>query len=417
VAAWNRVIGHVDMDSFYVSVEVRDDPSLRGKPVVVGGSADHRGVVSSASYEARRFGVRSAMPVSTALRHCPDLVILPGNMAKYVDASRRLRAIFDDFSPAVEPLSLDEAFLDLTGTERLLGPPRAIGEAIRRRIREDLSLTGSVGLSVSKFVAKLASDHDKPDGLTIVPPDDVVRFVQSLPLERLWGVGPRTLEALHDAGIRTIAALAAADERLLSRTAGSAAGRLIQLARGEDDRPVITDAPARSLSHEITFGEDEADAGRLEAVLLALCEKVGRRARKAGVAGRTITFRFRRPDFTTLTRSRTFASPVSDVEPLFDAARALFARVRSGDEPVRLIGVGLSNLVEDPQLELDLFGDAGHESGTAGERRRALHELEDAIEGKFGTGVMRRARTLLATSVRDTGSMEGRPRDEGQLPT
>ena len=315
MAAWDRTIAHVDMDSFYVSVEVRDDPKLRGKPVAVGGSSDFRGVVSSASYEARRFGVRSAMPMSTAKRRCPDLVVVPGNMAKYRDASGRLRAIFDDFSPAVEPLSLDEAFLDLTGAERLLGTPREIGEAIRRRIRDDLSLTGSVGISNSKFVAKLASDHDKPDGLTIVPPEDVVSFVQSLPLERLWGVGPRTREALQEAGIRTIAALARADERVLSRALGSSAVRLIRLARGEDSRPVVTEAPAKSLSHEITFGRDEQDTGRLEAVLLALCEKVSRRARRAGVAGRTVTFRFRRPDFTTLSRSRTFAAPVSDVSP------------------------------------------------------------------------------------------------------
>ncbi len=408
--AWDRTIAHVDMDSFYVSVEVRDDPKLRGKPVAVGGSSDFRGVVSSASYEARRFGVRSAMPMSTAKRRCPDLVVVPGNMAKYRDASRRLRAIFDDFSPAVEPLSLDEAFLDLTGAERLLGTPREIGEAIRRRIRDDLSLTGSVGISNSKFVAKLASDHDKPDGLTIVPPEDVVSFVQSLPLERLWGVGPRTREALQEAGIRTIAALARADERVLSRALGSSAARLIRLARGEDSRPVVTEAPAKSLSHEITFGRDEDDTGRLEAVLLALCEKVSRRARRAGVAGRTVTFRFRRPDFTTLSRSRTFAAPVSDVGPVYEASLALLRRVRRGDEPARLIGVGLSNLVDDPQLELDLFGDEGHRAGVGGERRRQIHALEDALEGRFGTGVVKRARTMLASEVRDTGSMEGRPR-------
>ncbi|MBZ0268689.1 DNA polymerase IV, partial [bacterium] len=182
------------MDSFYASVEVRDRPSLRGKPVAVGGAADSRGVVSSASYEARRYGVRSAMPMATALRRCPELIVIGGEMAKYQDVSRKLRKIFDAFSPRVEPLSLDEAFLDLTGSEKLLGGPREIGEAIRRRIHSELSLTGSVGIAPSKFVAKLASDHDKPDGLTIVPPGGERAFVQSLPLEWLWGVGPSTLQ-------------------------------------------------------------------------------------------------------------------------------------------------------------------------------------------------------------------------------
>jgi hypothetical protein len=196
---WDRVIAHVDMDSFYVSVEVRDDPSLRGRAVVVGGDPTGRGVVSSASYEARRYGVTSAMPTARALRLCPDLVVIPPRPDKYATASRILRGIFDEFSPLVEPLSLDEAFLDLTGTQRLFGSPKEIGAAIRRRVVEELSLTASVGIATSKFVAKLASDHEKPDGLTIVPPDDEVAFVQSLPLERIWGVGPATLEALRDA--------------------------------------------------------------------------------------------------------------------------------------------------------------------------------------------------------------------------
>lgn len=412
MASWDRVIGHVDMDSFYASVEVRDHPALAGKPVAVGGAADGRGVVSSASYEARAFGVRSAMPMSTALRKCPDLVVLGGNMSKYQHVSRQLREIFDSFSPQVEPLSLDEAFLELTGTERLLGGVREIGTAIRARIRNDLSLTASVGISCSKFVAKLASDHEKPDGLTIVPPEAVVSFVQSLPLERLWGVGPATLENLRRAGIRTIVALANADEHVLRQHVGSGAGRLIRLARGLDDRAVVNDSAAKSVSHEVTFGRDEADDEVLEAVLLGLVEKVVRRARRQGVAGRTVTLKVRRPDFTTLSRSRTTTSPVVDVGMLYATSRALLRAIDRRGEPVRLIGVGLSNLVEDPQLELDLFGDPGHERGIPAGRQRALDEVEDALEGKFGKGVVRRASTLIAGNVRDTGSLAGRPPHE-----
>lgn len=409
MAAWERVIGHVDMDSFYASVEVRDRPSLRGKPLAVGGSADGRGVVSSASYEARRFGVRSAMPMSTALRKCPDLVVLGGDMAKYQHVSRELRQIFDSFSPRVEPLSLDEAFLDLTGSEKLLGGPREIGEAIRRRIASDLSLTGSVGIAESKFVAKLASDHDKPDGLTIVPPEETRAFVQSLPLERLWGVGPRTLESLRAAGIRTIAALADADETVLRQRVGNGAARLIELANGIDRRPVVPDAPARSVSHEVTFARDEDDDELLTAVLLGLSEKVARRARKLGVSGRTVTLKLRLPDFTTLSRSRTVDAPVESAAVLFGIGRELMRSIPRDGKAVRLIGIGLANLVEKTQLTLDLHGDAGHEEPVSSARRRALDALEDALEGKFGAGTVRRARTLLSRGARDTGSMPGRP--------
>jgi DNA polymerase-4 len=410
--AWDRVIAHVDMDAFYASVEIRDDPTLAGRPVAVGGAADRRGVISSASYEARRFGVRSAMPTATARRLCPELLVVPGNMAKYQAASRVLRRIFGEFSPCVEPLSLDEAFLDLTGCDRLLGPPAAVGDRLRGRIREELSLTGSVGISGSKFVAKLASDHRKPDGLTVVPPEEAAAFVQSLPLERLWGAGPSTIETLHRLGIRTIRALAAADPRRLAADLGSSAGRLVELANGIDSRPVVPDAPAKSLSHETTFARDVADVGVLEGVLLGLAEGVARRARRGGVSGRTVHLKVRRPDFTTWTRSRTLASPTREAATIFRAARELFHALDRGGAPVRLIGVGISGLTDAPQLELELFPAAKPETAAGPERLGRLEEAEDAIVTRFGRGALARARTLLAAGTEDTSSLAGRPRLE-----
>jgi DNA polymerase-4 len=407
---WDRVIAQVDMDSFYVSVEVRDDPSLRGRAVVVGGDPTGRGVVSSASYEARRYGVTSAMPTARALRLCPDLVVIPPRPDKYATASRILRGVFDEFSPLVEPLSLDEAFLDLTGTQRLFGSPKEIGAAIRRRVVEELSLTASVGIATSKFVAKLASDHEKPDGLTIVPPDDEVAFVQSLPLERIWGVGPATLEALRDAGVRSVAALAQADASQLEQRLGRHARRLVRLARGEDDRRVDPGLGAKSISHEVTFARDQTDEGVLEGVLLGLAEKVARRARNQGVGGRTVTLKLRLPDFTTYTRSRTIEPPTQDTDRIYRVARSLFRSVDRQGAAVRLVGVGISNLTESVQL--DLFATDESEGPADEAKRQQLRETEDAIVRRFGKHVLGRARTLVAADAEDTSSMAGRPLDE-----
>jgi DNA polymerase-4 len=389
---WTRVIAHVDMDAFYASVETRDAPELAGRPVVVGGPANRRGVVASASYEARRFGIRSAMSMAQAQRRCLDLVVIAGDHAKYRAASRTLSRVFAEFSPAVEPLSLDEAFLDLTGTGRLLGEPAEIGEALRRRIREELSLAASVGMADSKFVAKLASTHAKPDGLVVVPPEGARAFVQSLPLERMWGVGPATLEALRKLGVRSMAQLAAADRSRLARALGSTAGRWIELAAGRDDRPVVPDARAKSLSRETTFARDVADEGVLEGVLLALAESVARRARRAGLAGRTVQLKVRLPDFTTLSRSRTLAAPTSSATVIFRTAAELLRRVGRDGAAVRLLGVGLSGLVSAPQLEL--FGAAA--AGAPPPRQERLDEAEDSIVARFGASALARARTLVA---------------------
>ncbi len=393
--SWPRTIAHVDMDSFYVSVEVRDDPSLAGKPVVVGGDPGKRGVVAAASYESRRWGIHSAMPMATAVKRCPDLLVIRGDMRKYRNVSRSLRRIFAEFSPLVEPLSLDEAFLDLTGAERLFGSPREIGEAIRKRIRSQLALTASVGIAASKFVAKLASDYDKPDGLTIVPPEFAPEFVRSLPLERLWGVGPSTLELLRQAGIRSIAALAEADGGMLERRLGPGSRRLIALAQGRDDRPVVANQPAKSISHEMTFAEDLQDEEVLEGILLKQAERVARRARSADVSGRTVTLKLRLPDFKTYTRSRTLVSPTQDAETVFRAARTLLRALPRRAVGVRLIGVGLTGFDGGAQLALELFGDAGHANAPSDRKRRRLHEAEDALVERFGADVLGRARSLL----------------------
>jgi DNA polymerase-4 len=352
------------------------------------------------------------MPTSRAVRLCPDLVVIPGDMKKYGTASRVLNRIFREFSPRVEPLSLDEAFLDLTGTERLFGAPRAIGARIRARIREELDLTASVGVAPSKFVAKLASDHEKPDGLTVVPPDEVSSFLRSLPLQRLWGVGPRTLEALEQAGIRTMAALADADEAWLSRALGIGVGRLIELARGIDDRPVVPGHEAKSISHETTFARDVGEDETLEGVLARLAGQVARRARRHGVAGRTVFLKLRLPDFTTLSRRRTIPSPTCETAEILDVARELFRAIDRRGQAVRLLGVGLANLVSAPQLALDLFGDEGHEVGLASEKVRRLEGAEDAIADRFGHRAVSRGRALLAWHTEDTESLEGRPKLE-----
>ena len=388
MAAWDRIVAHVDMDAFYASVEIRDDPSLAGLPIAVGGASDRRGVIAAASYAARAYGVRSAMPTAQALRLCPQLRLIRGDMAKYAAVSRALFRVLGEFSPVIEPLSLDEAYLDLAGTERLFGPPARTGECIRRRIREELSLPASVGVGSSKLVAKLASDGAKPDGLLVVSPDEAPAWVRALPLGRLPGVGPRTEAALAKLGIRTVAALAQSSESL-ARGLGDGAGRLIALANGIDDRRVVPPGAAKSLSRETTFASDLTDGETLAAVLFALAEDVARRARTAGVAGRTVTLKLRTSDFRTFTRQRTLPEPVDDVRPLADAAIELMGALRRPGAPVRLLGVGLSGLGD--AVEIDLFGRAGRE-----ETLQRLHRTEDDVVRRFGRHSLSRARTLLS---------------------
>jgi DNA polymerase IV len=396
---WLRAIAHVDMDAFYVAVEQARDPSLVGRPVVVGGTG-RRGVVASASYEARAFGVRSAMATSEARRRCPGAVFLPGDHARYGAESRRIMAVFRRFTPLVEPLSLDEAFLDVTGAQRRLGDPPRLGALVRDAVSTETGLACSVGVAPNKFLAKLASESAKPRpgpggptpgcGVRVVPPGAELAFLHPLPLPALWGVGPATLARLHRLGLATVGDLARIGEEALVRALGRANGRhLHRLAHGVDDRPVEVDRSPKSIGHEETFPHDRTDRRGLEDELVRLGDAVARRLRDAGLAGRTVTLKLRYGDFRTLTRSHTVAHLLDDGVAVAAQARALLDGLDVADG-VRLVGVSVSGLVEPGarQLTLDLAHGSDDPGGPA---RRAdswqdANATVDAIRSRFGEG-------------------------------
>src|SRR3954470_14271125 len=340
----SRKIIHVDMDAFYASVEQRDDPTLRGKPVAVGGG--HRGVVTAASYEARPFGVRSAMPSVTAKRRCPDLIFVKPRFDVYRAVSQQIRAIFFDYTDLVEPLSLDEAYLDVTEDRHGLGSARAIAEDIRRRIREETGLTASAGVSYCKFIAKLASDHRKPDGLCVITPDQGTDFVASLPVARFHGVGPVTARKMERLGILTGADLREWSLPALQAHFGSSADWYWRICRGIDDREVKPDRPYKSVSAERTFDEDLSDPDRLSAELERIAGYAWDRVKRAEVAGRTVTLKVKFGDFTIITRSKSFAAPVPGIEAFIAAGQALLTSIYPLSKGIRLIGMGLHNLTE-----------------------------------------------------------------------
>ena len=420
-----RRIAHVDMDAFYASVEIRDDPSLAGKPVVVGGAADQRGVVAAASYEARKYGVRSAMPMAQAVRLCPALVRLPGDPAKYAEVSRRVFDILDSFSPLVETVSLDEAFLDVTGLESQFGPPRKLGQRIKDAIREAVRLTASVGIAPCKFAAKLASDHGKPDGLVVIEETELVEFLRPLPVERLWGVGAKTAPKLHALGLATIGDLASREPSWLRERIGEFAIELRELALGRDPRPVVPDEPAKSMSSEMTFAHDIHDREKLRAILADQAETVAARLRREGVRGRVVQLKLRDDSFATRTRRRTLSAPTDDGAMLYRVACELLA-ADPLERPLRLIGVGASGLSEAAAETLSLF-DAVHEDagvsggrggkvgevaegGGGGAKNPRLNAALDALAKKFGRGKVRRGQSLLADGVDDTGTDLGKRR-------
>ena len=365
------------MDAFYASVEQRDDPALRGRPVLVG-SPSRRGVVAAASYEARPYGCRSAMPMSVALRRCPHAAVVPPRFERYAAVSEQIFALFRRVAPVVEPLSVDEAFLDLTGTERLLGDAAEVARDIKATIRREVGLTASVGVAPNKFLAKLGSDLGKPDGLTVITAENLDRILLPLPVDRIWGVGPVTADRLARAGIRTIGDLRARPLADLERLLGSAAQHVLRLAHGQDERPVEPPGEAKSLSHEHTFEEDVADPEEVRAVLRSQAEDVGRRLRREGLLARTVTVKIRYGDFETITRSTTLPAPTDLTDDLGRAAAGLFtAWARTSFRPVRLIGMGTSHLAHEP-AQLDLFPDPEHE------RRRQLDRAVDDIRRRFG---------------------------------
>ncbi len=384
------VICHVDMDAFYASVEQRDRPGLRGRPVLVGGSPRERGVVAAASYEARRFGVRSAMPMAEALRLCPGAVRLSPDFERYRRESEAVQEIFRSYTPLVEPLSLDEAFLDLSGTEDLFGPPEETAREIKERIREERSLVASVGLASSKLVAKIASDLDKPDGFVRVPPGGEAAFLAPLPLERMFGIGPATAKRLRRAGIRTMGDLAGAPEDLLLSLLGARGGELSRMARGEDPRPVVPSRLPKGHSRERTFPRDVTSRDFLERCLLEFADQVAWELRRMGFRGKVVRLKIRTARFRTLTRSRTLPAPTDLARPLYLAGLELL-RTLGSLPPVRLLGLGVGGLVpaEVPR-ERGLF-DRDREERDAGLARGI-----DAIRRKWGKGSILPGRLLEA---------------------
>lgn len=380
-----RWIIHVDMDAFYASVEQRDNPSLRGKPVIIGGPG-RRSVVSAASYEARRFGVHSAMPVSEARRRCPQGIFLPGDHHKYHLVSRALHAIFYDFTPLVEPLSLDEAFLDVTGMDWLFDHPLTIARQIKERITQELSLTASAGVAANKFLAKLASDLKKPDGLMLINPEEEAQILENLPIQRLWGVGEKTAQLLCGMHIKTIGQLARADPQVLEQQLGKWAWEAYRLAHGQDDRPVIPEVAPKSIGNEITFEEDLTCREDIATHLLALAEQVGCWLRYSNFSGRTITVKLRFIPFDTITRSQTLAHPTNLSEVLYETACQILQRTELRNH-VRLVGLTVSHLTTDAGGQLSLFAEKE-------DKRRAVTQAVDHLKDKYGETIVTKGRLL-----------------------
>lgn len=380
-------IAHMDCDAFYASVEKRDDPSLEDKPVIIGGG--RRGVVSTACYVARIRGVRSAMPMFKALKLCPNAVVIRPRMAAYVDASRAIKAMMQDLTPAIEPLSLDEAFLDLSGTQKLHGAPPAVmlGRLIKR-MKDELGLTGSIGLSHNKFLAKVASDLEKPRGFSVIGKAETGDFLRDKPIRMIWGVGPAAQDGLNKAGIHTFSDLLRWDQADLVARFGSMGDRLWHLARGQDFRRVSAHEPMKSISKETTFGEDTSDVDILDGHLWRLSEQVSDRAKAKDLAGRVVTLKLKRANHSTLTRRLSLRDPTQMADRIYRTARDLFDQV--GDQgPYRLLGCGISDLV--PAEQADISGDL-LDPGAA--RRSDAERATDKIRERFGADAILKGRAL-----------------------
>ena len=386
-----RAIMHIDMDAFFAAVEQRDNPELKGKPVIVGGSVESRGVVSTASYEARTYGVHSAMPMAEAHRLCPNGIYLPVDMQKYRRVSRQIMDIFHRFTPEVEAISLDEAFLDLTESLRLFGSAEEIGRKIKQLIREELQLTASVGLSYNKFLAKLASDMDKPDGFYQIRPEDLQEKVWVLPVRRMMGVGPKTAQMLEKMGVTTIGQLAGMNAGLLEHILGKQGLVMHEVANGIDNRPVEPVRESKSVGRETTFARDIQEQYLLETILFTLADDVCHTLRSSGLKGKTVSIKIRYPDFHSITRAVTLDTYTSSFEPVFEAVKQLMAQNYKEGTPVRLIGVTVSSLKKDEQIveQQNLFQDV-----TAQKKQNELNRVMDIINGKYGGDTVHRARKM-----------------------
>lgn len=398
-----RQIIHCDMDAFYASVEMLDNPELLGQPVIVGGTSN-RGVVAAASYEARKYGVHSALPIVTARRRCPHGIFVAVRMDRYQEISCRIMALFREYTPLVEPLSLDEAFLDVTASQVLFGPAETIARLIRQRVREETGLTVSAGIASCKMVAKIASDLHKPDGLTVVPAGTEKEFLAVLGIERLWGTGEKTREILKTLGVSTIGELARLPVELLTRKLGQNGAHLHTIAQGIDSRVVEPSHDIKSVGNEETFEQDLVKEHDLRRELLALSAKVGRRLRRKQLAGRTVQLKVKYNDFQQITRSETLPQASADHCEIYRCVLRLLEKTQAGSRPIRLLGVSLANIVCTDHLpaQLDLFHNQENR-----ERRRQLNQAIDAIDTRFGALAVRPA-TLLGYNE----TVKERPVDE-----
>lgn len=384
---WDLSIAHMDCDAFYASVEKRDNPDLADKPVIIGGG--RRGVVSTACYVARIRGVRSAMPMFKALDLCPDAVVIRPRMQAYAEVSRAIRAMMEELTPAIEPLSLDEAFLDLRGTARLHGaPPAVLLAGLVRRMKTELGITGSIGLSHNKFLAKIASDLDKPQGFAVIGQAETQDFLRPKSVRLIWGVGPAAQSALDAAGIHTFEDLLRWDERDLMQRFGSMGSRLWHLARGQDTRRVSAHAPIKSISNETTFHEDSGDPDLLDGHLWRMCEKVSDRAKAKQMAGRVVTLKLKRADFSLITRRQALRDPTQIADTIYRTARGLFDQVGNSG-PYRLLGAGISDLV--PDQVADRSGDLLDPQAN---KRQAAERATDKIRERFGPDAILKGRAL-----------------------
>ena len=393
-------IMHVDMDAFFVSVELRTRPELRGKPVIVGFPGE-RSVVLSGSYEARAFGVKSAMPMAVAMRMCPQAVVIEPRHKLYYEVSGQLMAIFESITGLVEPLSVDEAFLDVTGALRRLGPPRGIGELIRRRVSAELGITASVGIAETKFVAKIASTRCKPDGLLLIGPEQTVPYLHSLPVDALWGVGAKTGEVLANMGIRTVADVAATPVSSLKKVLGATGEHVHRLAWGIDPRPVTPVRLEKSIGAEETFAVDTTDDALLRRELLRLSHRTATRLRSSGMVARTVALKLRFADFSTITRSRTVQTPVDSAQLIYAVALQLLESLGARAMAVRLVGVRAEQLEEAARTSLQLSIDRREENW------RAAEQALDQVARKFGNKSVLPARLMEQESRPGDGS--GRP--------
>jgi DNA polymerase-4 len=383
-----RRIIHLDMDAFYASVEIRERPELADKPVVVGGRPDGRGVVAAANYIARRFGVYSAMPTAMALRLCPELVVLPGNHVLYAQVSQQMHAIFYRYTPQIEPLALDEAFLDVTGSERLFGSAEKIGREIKQAILDELSLVTSVGVAPNKFLAKLASDVEKPNGFVVVDGENIEAFLAPLAVTRIWGVGKVAAKGFERLGIRTIGQLRNYSPRLIAEHFGNSGVQFLRLAHGVDDRPVVSESEAKSISNETTFAIDITDKRIMRDWLHALTEQVAWRLRAHELKGRTVQIKVRLSDFTTLSRSLSLDDVTDITAEIWRAVQTLFdQRLPRPLSSVRLLGVGITNFSEPMPRQGDLFN-TGDEV-----RQRRIDSVLDSMQSRFGKAAIRRGKT------------------------